>query len=195
MASTISKFSVFFLLVFAPIFVFAQPEDIEVYGTVKEGLSKLRGASVTVYSGGKQYLSESAASGAFSFHLPYGQDYVIHFSKSGYVTKMIEVKAKGVERELVQTKQKFDKWEVSLFKRLDGVDYSDLDEPIGKVFFDFKKREFASDSEYALGKLKKIEELEKKQEKRQKELEKEEEEKVKAAAAAASAAAAAKEEG
>ena len=180
MRNYVPKIFFFLALLIVPFASWAQPQDIEVYGTVQERVSRLRGVSVVVFADGQQYLTESAANGTYSFHLPYGKNYVIHFKKSGYVTKMIEVQAKGVSREIVDKGQRFEKWQVSLFKRLEGIDYSDLEEPIGKVYFDFKKRVFDSDSEYTLKKLKKIEELEKQQEKKEKEMAKEEEAKAKA---------------
>ena len=168
---------------------FAQPEDIHIEGAVLEGVSKLSGVTIRIYEGGNQIRTIDVRGGKYDFHLPFGKNYEVRFEKSGYVTKKISVQAEGVTQELVSFKQRYDPWEVVLFDRVEGVDYSPLDKPVGKVYFKFSERLFGWEAQNP--KLQKeLQDVVDEVEKKKKELEKQKQEEAKAAAKAAEAAAA-----
>src|SRR5690606_4683301 len=101
----------------------------------------------------------SGPKGVFEFKLNYGNDYIIAFSKDGYVTKLINVLAKNVTQDMVSIGQKDQDWTVGLFKYMEGIDYSDLDHPVGKVYFEPSSKTFDWDAGYSLGILQKMQDL------------------------------------
>src|SRR5581483_458002 len=62
---------------------------VEVRGLVTENDKRLPGAVVTVMEGGNTVNTINTSDGRFSLHLDPDKDYIITFSKSGYITKRI----------------------------------------------------------------------------------------------------------
>jgi len=122
----------------------------------------MAGVKITVKAGGTQIKTDvSDASGEFFVTLDYGKDYIIEFSKSGYATKKISIKAAGVTKEQVSVGQKYSSWEVSMLHFVEGIDYSALDKPVGEIFFDKKTGYFDWNSDFNLGLYEKIQAMEK----------------------------------
>ncbi|HEU4716361.1 MAG TPA: hypothetical protein VFU15_00930 [Bacteroidia bacterium] len=69
------------------------------------------------------------------FILPFGNDYVISIGKSGYVTKRFGVSTKNIPEK--REKEPFNEMlvETSLFRLIPGSDYSCLDNPVAKIYF------------------------------------------------------------
>ncbi len=66
-------------------------------GTVKEGKTKLEGSTITVFEDGKKSgSSKTNSSGKFGFDLKMDHQYILEFSKVGYVSKKISVNTKGI---------------------------------------------------------------------------------------------------
>lgn len=151
-----------FLLGLISILAFAQPENFEAFGTLSEGGTVIAGVKITVKAGGTQIKTDvSNASGEFFVTLDYGKDYIIEFSKSGYATKKISVKAAGVTKDQVSLGQKYSSWEVSMLHFVEGIDYSALDKPVGEIFFDKKTGYFDWNADFNLGLYEKIQAMEK----------------------------------
>ncbi|MBL4758077.1 MAG: hypothetical protein JKY32_10765 [Rhizobiales bacterium] len=118
-------------------------------GTVKEGKVKLVGATVTVYEDGNKTGSVIVnATGKFGFDLLMDHQYIIEFSKAGYVSKKISVNTKGVPPEDAEFGFEFGGWQVLLFKKVEGLDVSILDNPVGKIFYDPEDGGFNYDVKY-----------------------------------------------
>ena len=151
-----------FILGLISILAFAQPEKFEAFGTLSEGGAVMAGVKLTVKAGGTQIKTDvSDASGEFFVTLDYGKDYILEFSKSGYATKKISVKAAGVTKEQVSVGQKYSSWEVSMLHFVEGIDYSALDKPVGEIFFDKKTGYFDWNADFNLGLFEKIQAMEK----------------------------------
>jgi hypothetical protein len=82
------------------------------------------------------------------------------------------VKAERIVKNMVPEDQIYKPWKVKLFKRLPGMDYSDLDDVIGEIFFDFKQGRFDWNIEYEVRLGDDLEELQKQQDKEQKKYDK-----------------------
>ena len=105
-------------------------------GTVKEGKSKLIGSTVTVYEDGEKSGSIlTNASGKFGFDLLMDHEYIIEFSKTGYVSKRISVNTIGVPDDEAEFGFEYGGWQIGLFKTIEGLDVSILEKPIGKIFY------------------------------------------------------------
>ncbi|MBL4652603.1 MAG: hypothetical protein JKY53_07020 [Flavobacteriales bacterium] len=138
------------LFCFFSVKIIAQgPFILFVDGTVKEGKVKLVGATVTVYEDGNKTGSVIVnATGKFGFDLLMDHQYIIEFSKAGYVSKKISVNTKGVPPEDAEFGFEFGGWQVLLFKKVEGLDVSILDNPVGKIFYDPEDGGFNYDVKY-----------------------------------------------
>ena len=83
--------------------------------------------------------------GGFSFTLKTDNQYMIVFSKSGYVSKKILVNTENVPTNTSILRSGID---VELFREIDGVDFSILNQPIGEFFYSPNKKNLDYDKEY-----------------------------------------------
>jgi len=83
--------------------------------------------------------------GGFSFTLKSDNQYILVFSKSGYVSKKILVNTENVPINTSVVRSGID---VELFKEIDGVDFSILNQPIGEFFYSPNKKNLDYDKEY-----------------------------------------------
>lgn len=140
--------------------LWAQPPDLHIYGFVHNHNDRLNKALITVYSGGEEFYSErTGEDGEFDFHLPYGKDYVIEFTKLQHYPKTINIFSEGVKQRLVSPGMKFGDWQVELYEEVEGVDASILDKAVGKYYFDKYSHYFDWDAEYAESIREELEEL------------------------------------
>jgi hypothetical protein len=123
---------------------------------------KLPGATITITKDGSNF--EKLVIGKESkyiFELPQDAEYYITVSKEGYVSKILSVSTNNVPEKQVTDYYFVFKVKVDIFKVIEGIDYSVLDEPIGKIFYDRNPRVFDYDLKYTrfiqaqLNKLKK----------------------------------------
>ena len=130
--------------------VSAQVDNVYVYGTVKDYATskKLDGITVTVYkNGGKLAEVVTNASGKYEFNLDYGSDYKIVYSKPGMVSKNISIDTKNIPEEERVGGHGMNV-EMTLFAELPGIDFSMLQQPIGKAKFDAASKEVTWDLQY-----------------------------------------------
>ncbi len=83
--------------------------------------------------------------GGFSFTLKTDNQYMIVFSKSGYVSKKILVNTENVPINTSILRSGID---VELFREIDGVDFSILNQPIGEFFYSPNKKNIDYDKNY-----------------------------------------------
>lgn len=83
--------------------------------------------------------------GGFSFTLKTDNQYILVFSKLGYVSKKIVVSTANVPINTSVVRSGID---VELFKEIDGVDFSILNQPIGEFFYSPNKKNLDYDKEY-----------------------------------------------
>lgn len=130
---------------------FGQNKDKPVYvdGTVKESGSKLSGVNVLLFRDGKKVDEFSTSTnGKFQFELAYEHDYVLEFTKEGYVSKKISVNTKGIPEEEKSFGFEFGGWEVSLFQYIEGFNTDILKRPIGKIAYSAELGALDYDVEY-----------------------------------------------
>ncbi len=128
----------------------AQIDNIYVYGTVKDynTSKKLDGITVTVFKDGAKLNSVvTSANGKYEFNLDFGYDYKILFEKPGIVGKNVAINTKGIPDDDRQGGLAMNV-EMTLFKDIPGIDYTILNQPIGKSKYDPGTGMLAWDLEY-----------------------------------------------
>jgi len=116
----------------------AQVDNVYVYGTVKDYTTskKLDGVNVTVYKDGAKLNSVvTSANGKYEFNLDYGYDYKILYEKPGMVGKNVSINTKGIPDTDRQGGLAMNV-EMTLFQDIPGIDFSILQQPIGKSKYD-----------------------------------------------------------
>ena len=129
---------------------FGQVDNVYVYGTVKDYVSskKLDGITVTVFkNGGKLTEVVTNASGKYEFNLDYGSDYKLVYSRAGMVSKNISIDTKNIPEEERVGGHGMNV-EMTLFTELPGIDFTVLQQPIGKAKFDPTTKEVTWDLQY-----------------------------------------------
>jgi hypothetical protein len=116
------------------------PMTVEVRGMVTENDKKLAGAVITIVEGGNTVNTINSSDGRFDFHLDQDKDYMISFSKSGYITKKISFSTKNIPEE--RGKYGFTPFtieEVDIFPEIAGSDVDQiLQQPVAKINYDQK---------------------------------------------------------
>lgn len=138
------------LLLLSGLHVSAQIDNVYVYGTVKDynTSKKLDGITVTVFKDGASHASVvTSANGKYEFNLDYGYEYKLLFDKPGMVSKNVTINTRGIPEEdriggLAMNV------EMTLFQDIAGIDYSILQQPIGKSKYDPATSMLAWDLEY-----------------------------------------------
>ena len=129
---------------------YGQVDNVYVYGTVKDYTTskKLDGITVTVFkNGGKLAEVVTNASGKYEFNLDYGSDYKLVYSKPGIISKNISIDTKNIPEEERVGGHGMNV-EMTLFQELPGIDFSVLQQPIGKAKFDPASKEVTWDLQY-----------------------------------------------
>ncbi|HTA81626.1 MAG TPA: SpoIIE family protein phosphatase [Bacteroidia bacterium] len=146
-------FLLFGLLLSLNVFAAKSTWSIEVKGTVTEKGQGLQGAVISLFSDSVLLQKVTSPDGDFSFILHADTEYMFTFSKPGYVSKCITFSTKDVP--LARAKQGFSPYdiEVSIFKKIDGVDIGQLlQAPLALIRFNPDLNEggdFMYDEKYA----------------------------------------------
>jgi len=139
--------SLFSVLVFSG---FAQVWTIEVKGLVTENDKRLSGAVITVYDAGSVVNTVNASDGKFDLQLQADHDYILAFSKEGYITKRISFSTKNVPAD--RGKYGFTPFtidQVDIFPEIEGTDIDQiLQQPVGKILFSTKFHNGAGDFDF-----------------------------------------------
>jgi tetratricopeptide (TPR) repeat protein len=139
----------------------AQQEEsenyLEVRGISELAMEPLSRATANLYEGNTKVKSvQTSSDGTFSFKLDFNKQYTIEVEKDGLVSKRISFNTQMPADEKGTWMNEFS---VGLVKPCGGVDYSILREPVDKIRFDAKRREFISDKDYVSSMRPKIESL------------------------------------
>jgi hypothetical protein len=164
------KYSSFFKLILIIFSLFSiveanaqTPTDwtLAVDGVVYEGSSKVEGSVVILTKDGVEIeRTVTSKNGKFKFFLKPGGDYLVSVTKNGYVTKSINMNTKNVpptlipEGTVIPTNP-----DVTIFKEIEGVDFSILDQPIGRMTFNPKLQDFEYDRNYTVSIQKQLEKM------------------------------------
>ncbi len=129
----------------------AQQEEIPVFGAVTNEGSGRNLGKVTVSlikDGSKEKEVITANNGKYEFKLDFGHKYLIEFKKEGFASKKLQVDTRNVTEKA--RKEGGFQMEVgmTLFKKIEGMDESVLDQPIGKASFYEKKSAIDWDYQY-----------------------------------------------
>lgn len=124
------------------------PLHVEGYVTDLKG-NGVPGANVTVNAGSKVLNNITTdGTGKYAFDLPLNNDYSISVGKAGMVTKKYAVSTRGVPEEKATSKFSSVEASLTLFEKLDGVDYSLLNQPLNKYNYNPVKDNFEYDKNY-----------------------------------------------
>ena len=140
----------FFIFVFQSFLIFSQPKwTLQITATVFDGKKKLEGAVITIYKNGTESSKVTTDKTArHIFTLEPGFDYLIKFSKKGYVAKSLSMNTRNVPEGEVDGTTFRVQPDIELFEEMEGLDVSILNKPIGKLAFNSDLGDFTFDSEY-----------------------------------------------
>ncbi len=128
----------------------AQSNNLFIYGTVKDYNTSvtLDSATVTLFKDAAQHSMVSThANGKYELELGYGYEYTLLFEKPGMVGKSVEINTVGIPIE-EQNAGLAMNIEMTLFKHIPGIDYSILQQPIGRSSYDPETKMLAWDLDY-----------------------------------------------
>ncbi|MBI2723077.1 MAG: carboxypeptidase regulatory-like domain-containing protein, partial [Bacteroidetes bacterium] len=130
-------------------FIFAQTVPVKFVGNISDDNGDVSGAVIQITQGGKSVGNAMTdGSGDYNFSLPLGGEFLVVVSKEGYVSKKFSVSTLGVPPEKAETKFPIIQADMGLNKRLEGVDYSLLNQPINKYHYNPGKDNFEYDKAY-----------------------------------------------
>lgn len=136
----------FLLLLVIGSAVYGQSDLIMEYTVTNEG-KKMAGAHIQVFKNGKVIDDvRTDGKGRADVLLKPNGVYTISVSGIGLVTKKIEVSTMNAGGD--GTEPFYYPAEVEIFPKIDGLNYSILDKPIGKVAFDGEFGDFSADANY-----------------------------------------------
>jgi hypothetical protein len=150
---------------------------ITISGEVNEDGHELKNANVSLLKN-NVLLTEITTdkNGSFSFTLKPENQYMLLFSKQGYVSKKIYVNTENIPSNTSIVRSGID---VELFREIDGVDFSILNDPIGKFYYTSSKKNIDYDKDYTNSIIDKLEALQNAVNKRKSEIkEKQKNEKI-----------------
>jgi hypothetical protein len=162
--SNIKKSSVVFLLLLLVFFAkagFSQTWSLQVTPTVTDGKKRMDGAVVVLLKNGKEANRVvTDKSGKADFKLEPDNDFLIKFTKPGYVSKSIRMDTRNVPADDIMENMIFRTGpEVELFQEVEGLDVSILDQPIGILVYDNSMKDFSYDMEYTKSIQVKVQEM------------------------------------
>lgn len=114
--------------------------SVYVFGNLKEHLTKEKiDGSIVITQNNKEYREiRSNVEGKFELYLPLDHTYNIKFKKNNFVSKNIDVDARNIP-ENVRRGGFSMKLDVDLFESIPDLDFSILDDPMGKAKWDPNK--------------------------------------------------------
>jgi len=130
---------------------------LEVRGISELEMEPLARATATLFEGTNKVKSvQTGSDGSFSFRLDINKQYTIEVEKDGLISKRISFNTQMPDEEKGTWMNEFS---IGLVKPCAGIDYSILRQPVDRVSFDAKRREYVSDKDYVNSMRTKIEAL------------------------------------
>jgi tetratricopeptide (TPR) repeat protein len=127
-----------------------QDGQLYIFGVVKdvENSKKMDGVTVTVKKNGQEVDKiVTNASGKYEFFLDIAGDYLIEYSKSGVVSKKVALDSKNVPIDDASAGFSMN-IDMTLFKTMEGLDVSILNQPIGRAKYNAETGQLEFDFEY-----------------------------------------------
>ena len=152
------RYSFYFILIFYSFSISSQELSIKIKGKITDDLHPIVDANVIITQNSKivnKLLTD--ATGHFNFTVPFGVDYLITVSKDEFVSKKFDINTNGIPPEKSSSNFKVIQADITLFKRMKGVDYSILDQPIIKYSYNAEDEVFDFDEKLLQDMLNKIE--------------------------------------
>ena len=136
---------------------------LELKGVVyDEDNLKLGGVTIVLKLGGKEVEKKvTTETGLYNFNLDPDEEYTLSFSKSSYLTKIIEVNTENVPPKAVVEGLFTYRANLSMLRDFPGIDHSIMDEPVVRIFYVKSTQEFGFDPEYYTTIKKRVEEMQK----------------------------------
>ncbi|HWY37882.1 MAG TPA: carboxypeptidase regulatory-like domain-containing protein, partial [Bacteroidia bacterium] len=107
------------------------------------------GATIQVFQGSKQVVTTATgADGKYAFQLPVNADYMVSVTGPGMITKKFLISSKGIPPERTQESFAPIIATVGLWQKIDGVDYSLLNQPANKFYYNPDKEILEVDKAY-----------------------------------------------
>ncbi len=155
-----SFFKIVFLIALS-LSIKAQSPTLNMGGTIsQEDKTALADALVSVTRDGKPFTSFlTSASGTYFLFLEMGSQYEVSVTKKGYVKKFFTISTLGVKD--VKERKRFSVMvaDLELIENYPGVDFSALNQPMNRYYYNAKTDDFEYDDNYLremLAELKKI---------------------------------------
>jgi membrane protein involved in colicin uptake len=125
------------------------PVMLPVQGKIEDDNDALNGAIITVNQGSRVVSTiVTGSDGKYNFQLPLGGDYIITISKPEMVTKKFSITTRGIPPERALESFAALEASASIWKKVDGVDYSALNQPAVKFQYNPDKQVFDYDKAY-----------------------------------------------
>lgn len=143
------KISALFLLLLGNISGFSQ-EDVLIFGAVRESElhKKVAGVTITIYQDGTKYNTiKTNSSGKYELILNFDHDYKVVYSYPEYATKFLTFNLKDIP-DISKEGGREINIDMELPRKIEGVDYSLLDNPIGKFEYNPSSMELNYNKEY-----------------------------------------------
>ena len=122
--------------------------------------ARLEGAEVKVMQNNADYVSMMTdEKGSFEVRLAPDAEYLVVFSHPDYVSKRLSFKTTNVPSEATPGGDFNFRFDITLFKKMEGLDVSILNQPLVEVHFDPQSMDFNYNREYTLkmkGELEKL---------------------------------------
>jgi hypothetical protein len=116
------------------------------YDIVKGSEMPAAHTQIVVYQNKELYVAFfGGADGTYSFYLPVGFEYEVWFGGSAFANKKLSIDATQLPEEKKPREVSLD---VSLFRAVEGVDFTILDEPYMRMAYDPESDNMRIDEEY-----------------------------------------------
>ena len=149
--SFLLSFSFLFLSIYSNLFSQDQKDgQLYIFGVVKdvENSKKMDGVTVSVKKNGKEIDKlVTNTSGKYEFFLDIAGDYLIEYSKAGIVSKKVALDSKNVPLDDATAGFSMN-IDMTLFKTMEGLDVSILNQPIGRAKYNAETAQLEFDYEY-----------------------------------------------
>ncbi len=114
-------------------------------------------AKIVVKNEGSKYgVFKTNEKGEFKIDLAPDGDYLLVFSSKKMVSKRLQFNTYNVPEQAAEGGDWLFRFDVGLFEKEKGVDYSILDEPLAKIYFSEESYDFEYDMEYTKARMEEL---------------------------------------
>ncbi len=122
---------------------------LTIEGRVLVNGNSTAGVTISLLRNDERVAGNISENGRFEYDLEFNNEYVLVFSKSGYITKRVYVSTDVPER-ILESNNNFPPFRIeqTLYQAVEGGDYSIFDDPVAMVIYDKELDDFDYDREY-----------------------------------------------